>query len=155
MRQKETRKIHVICWLILVRAVWSFLALLAAGLVVASILKIQISQQIVGDGDASRVCRECIPHFPLPGKQAMIVEPVLPGYVIYLCILCVIFALIYLLIGGVIIWRKPEDWMALCAAFCMVLLSVSFCTQLPGERELWHALVSRMSYLGLASLFLF
>lgn len=103
------------------------------------------------------VCNKCNAHSstPAPTRTVLAVEPWFSGYVLYMCILCIIFALSYLIVAGVLIWRKPDDRMALFAAFSFVLLAVTFCSELTTPPTFWQIFVAHVTYLGIMGLFLF
>lgn len=155
MRQASIMKWQSRDWLILIRVVWCLVALLVVGLVVVSILAAATSAH---DGiHGIFVCNDCNRNASLvaPAKKGLPVDFWFDGYILYSCILCIIFALSYLVVAGVLIWRRSDDRMALLAAFTFVLLAIAFCSELPALPVFWQMIDARILYLGVTGLFLF
>lgn len=163
MGQTGTEKRRAGYWPALVRVIWSILALLAVGLVTYGVV---MAYAFLHALHTAPLCEHCVGRIdplverwkflPAAGRRpVLVVPPWLDGYVLYSSMLGVICALSYLSVGGVLVWRKPGDWMALFVAFFFVPLAVAFCPELPVQSSLWQPLVSQMMDLGLTCLFLF
>ncbi len=138
-------------WLILVRVTWCVLACLVLGLVIGSVVTASLSVHV------APICNRCnMRVLPPPSEGKVLIEQSLSSfYLLYVRILCVIFALSCFVVAGVLVWRKPDDWMALFAAFVFIFMAVTFCSELPGISAFLYELESHISYLGITGLFLF
>jgi signal transduction histidine kinase len=137
-------------WLIIVRVAWCVVALLALALVIGSALSAARSLYIL---HTISLCKKCAGRLPLGDRLAVLI-PWFGGYALYCLVLCMIFALSCFVIAGVLAWRKPDNRMAMFAAFFLTLVSVMFFSQLPVPLPLfWHTLDRHTMYLGLAGLF--
>ncbi len=137
-------------WLIIVRVAWCVVALLALALVIGSALSAARSLYIL---HTMSLCKKCASRLPLGDRPAVLI-PWFGGYALYCLVLCMIFALSCFVIAGVLAWRKPDNRMAMFAAFFLTLVSVMFFSQLPVPLPLfWHTFDRHTMYLGLAGLF--
>ena len=141
-------------WPIIARVAWCVVALLVLGLVIGSALSAVASLYILPLID---LCKKCAGRSPvLPGDRPAQVLSWFSGYSLYCLILCIVFALSCFVVAGVLAWRKPDNRMAMFAAFFLTLVSVMFFSQLPISLPLfWHTFDKHTMYLGLAGLFVF
>ncbi|HEY7413782.1 MAG TPA: hypothetical protein VH593_01205, partial [Ktedonobacteraceae bacterium] len=131
-------------WLIIVRVSWCVVALMVLGLVIASVLSVvEAPYTLHPVAHTVGLCEKCagsIPVQPVQGDQpAQAMIPLWYSvYALYCLILCVVFALSCFVVAGVLTWRKPDNRMAMFAAFFLALLAVMFCDQLPTLSSFWH-----------------
>ena len=131
-------------WLIIARAVWLALVVPSLGLFVVSLPEYyrQI-QEACGDITACNV------NAIIPGSEYAALDTVL----------LVIFAAIWFGIGFLIFWRRSDDWLALLAAFVLVMFYITFPGNPPYARAFaFPALalpLNLMIFLGQSSLGVF
>jgi signal transduction histidine kinase len=154
MRQVIAGKQQSSNWLIIVRVAWCVVALLVLGLVIGSTLSAAASLHTLSP---IGLCGKCSSRFPaVPGNRLEQLLSWLDGYSLYCLILCIIFALSCFVVAGVLVWRKPDNRMAMFAAFFLTLVSVMFFSQLPFSLPLfWRTFDRHTMYLGLTGLFVF
>src|SRR6266496_990807 len=102
-------------WLLLVRVVWVVIAVLALGLVIASIPGYFSFLHVLCTGTLA-TCRnngQITPYY-LRALQALGLS--LDSFATYLVALDIVFAVVYASIAAVIFWRKSDDRMAFFAS---------------------------------------
>jgi uncharacterized protein YacL len=111
-------------WLIVVRAVW--LVLVVPSLVLFMISLPAYDQQLQRVCVGRVVCNNLAGALPAKGLQALtssgfsVVE-----YAALLTIFFVIIAAIWCAVGFLIFWRRSDDWLALLAAFFLVMFNIT------------------------------
>ena len=116
----ETR-LHGV-WLVLARAVWVVIVLLALGLFVASIpIYFAYLHSLTTTPNSAG---PQLNHSEIQALHNLGLS--LDFYASYSVVINILLVLGYLVVGGVIFWRKSRDRMALFASFSLVLLSLAF-----------------------------
>jgi hypothetical protein len=110
-------------WLIIARVVWLALVVPSLGLFVASLpLYYQQLQEACVDATA------CALNGALPAQVLQLLPTIgfsVSGYAALVTILSVIIAAIWCGIGLLIFWRRSDDWLALLAAFVLVMYDIT------------------------------
>lgn len=112
-------------WLLLARAVWLIVALLAAGLFVAGIPPYFAELQSV----CTRGVEACSQNnFLTPAGARELRELGLSFgfYAAYNVALGVVFTLVWFMVGAAIFWRRPDEWMALLSSLMLVTFGSFF-----------------------------
>src|SRR6266566_1739156 len=111
-------------WLIIARTVWLVLAIASLGLFIASLL-VSYQQML-------RVCVDPVTctylrgALPARGLQALTSSGFsVSEYAAVVTIFFAITAAIWYAVGFLIFWRRSEDWLALLAAFFLVMFNVT------------------------------
>jgi len=147
-------------WLIIARAVWLALAIPSLGLCIASlIVSYQQMQTVCVD---SVTCNNLPQALPVQLLHALLTLGIsASGYAALLTILNVITAAIWYGVGFLIFWRRSDDWLALLAAFVLVMFNVTSLSNnnVPSALALASPILalplSVMNFLGLTSLYAF
>ena len=152
MKQPTVLKQRAVPWLLLTRIAWCIVASGVMALVITSLVIAITSSHLKPPGP--HACANCqllvIINAQTLGKLSW-----LNGTLYYMSVLCIIFALCHFMVAAVLVWRKSDDWLALFAAFTLVLLAITFCDRLPTLPPFWHRLDAYIMYSGLTGLFLF
>ena len=147
-------------WLIIARAVWLALVIPSLGLCIASlIVSYQQMQTVCVD---SVTCNNLPQALPVQVLHALLTLGIsASGYAALLTILNVITAAIWYGVGFIIFWRRSDDWLALLAAFVLVMFNVTSLSNnnVPSALALASPILalplSVMNFLGLTSLYVF
>ena len=143
-------------WLIIARAVWLALVVPSLGLFVISIPVYY--QQLQTACFIGTACGKLYGALPVKGLQTLsTIGFSVSGYAALFTIFFAITAAIWCAVGFLIFWRRSDDWLALLAAFFLVMSSN---TPSPGNPTFVLALAypvlslpfSLVSFLGLTSL---
>ena len=145
-------------WLIIARTVWLVLAIASLGLFIASLL-VSYQQML-------RVCVDPVTctylrgALPARGLQALTSS----GFSVseYAAVVTTFFAItaaIWYAAGFLIFWRRSDDWLALLAAFSLVMFNVTSLGSTASALALAYPVLalpfSLVSFLGLTSLLAF
>ena len=145
--------------LIIARAVWLALVVPTVGLFVISIPVYY--QQLQTACFIGTACGKLYGALPIKGLQTLSTTGFsVSGYAALFTIFFAIIAAIWCAVGFIIFWRRSDDWLALLAAFFLVMSST---TPSPGNPTFVLALAypvlalpfSLVSFLGLTSLLAF
>jgi hypothetical protein len=145
-------------WLILARAVWVVLVVPSLGLFVISL---PVYYQQLQKGCVDPVCNNIAGALPAKGLQSLsAIGFSSSGYAALFTIFFVIITAIWCAVGFLIFWRRSDDWLALLAAFFLVMFNI---TPSSGNPAYLLALASPVfalpfglvSFLGQTSLFAF
>jgi hypothetical protein len=146
-------------WLIVARAVWLVLVVPSLGLFVISLpVYYQQLQRACVD---PVICNNIAGALPAKGLQALsTIGFSVSGYAALFTIFFAIIAAIWCAVGFLIFWRRSDDWLALLAAFSLVMFNI---TTSSGNPAYLLALASPVfalpfglvSFLGQTSLFAF
>src|SRR6185312_908442 len=144
-------------WLMLARAVWLALVVLSLGVTVAGlpVYYSQLQTACIGPVRCSvlgALNAKAIQALPVLGFS-------MNGYATFATIFIIVIALIWSGVGFIIFWRRSDDWLALLAAFFLVMFNITY----PGTPAYALAIaypalmlpVTLMSILGQASLIFF
>src|SRR2546427_2687007 len=146
-------------WLIIARTVWLALVVPSLGLYVISLPVYY--QQLQTACFIGTACGKLFGALPAQGLQTLSTTGLsASGYAALFTIFSVIIAAIWCAVGFLIFWRRSDDWLALLAAFFLVMSST---TPSPGNPTFVLALAypvlalpfSLVSFLGLTSLLAF
>ena len=146
-------------WLIIARTVWLALVVPSLGLFVISLPTYY--QQLQTACFIGTACGKLFGALPAQGLQTLSTTGLsASGYAALFTIFSVIIAAIWCAVGFLIFWRRSDDWLALLAAFFLVMSST---TPSPGNPTFVLALAypvlslpfSLVSFLGLTSLLAF
>ena len=111
-------------WLIVARAVW--LALVVPSLVLFVISLPAYDQQLQRVCVGPVVCNNLAGALPAKGLQALTSSGFsVSEYAALLTIFFVIIAAIWCAVGFLIFWRRSDDWLALLAAFFLVMFNIT------------------------------
>jgi hypothetical protein len=146
-------------WLIVVRAAWVALVVPSLGLFVANLFAYY--QQL------QRVCASPPLMCNLPGALTAKELQALPtigfsikGYATLLTISLAIMVSLWCAVGFLLFWRKSDDWLALLAAFFLVMFSITPAGDNPGfvlvsTYPVLTLPISLVSFLGQVSIYMF
>jgi hypothetical protein len=111
-------------WLIMARVVWLALVIPSLGLVVVSL---PVYYQQLQRGCVGPVtCTNLAGALPAKGLQALTSSGFsVSEYAALLTVFFVIIAAIWSAVGLLIFWRRSDDWLALLAAFFLVMWSIT------------------------------
>ena len=110
-------------WLIIARVVWLVLVIPSLGLFLASLL-VSYQQML-------KVCVDpvtCNLSGALPAQMQQSLATIgfsVSGYAALLTIFFVLIAAIWYAVGFLIFWRRSDDWLALLAAFFLVMFNLT------------------------------
>ncbi len=142
-------------WLLLVRVVWVVIAVLALGLVIASIPGYFSFLHVLCTGTLA-TCRnngQMTPDY-LRAIQALGLS--LDSFAAYQVALVMVFAVVYAAIGAVLFWRRSNDRMALIASVSLVTFPAAFhASELATLPTVWWLPGQFVIFLGNISIFLF
>src|SRR6266480_3809126 len=111
-------------WLIVARAVWLVLAISSLGLFIANLLVSY--QQMLRVCVDPVTCTNLSGALPASGLQALASSGFsVSEYAAPLTIFFAITAAIWYAVGFLIFWRRSDDWLALLAAFSLVMFNVT------------------------------
>jgi signal transduction histidine kinase len=142
-------------WLLLARGVWGVTAVLALGLVIASIPGYFSLLHVVCTGTlaACKNSGQITPDY-LRGLQALGLS--LDSFATYQVALIMVFAIVYTTIGAVLFWRRSNDRMALIASVSLVTFPAAFhSSELAILPPVWWLPGQFVIFLGNISIFLF
>src|SRR5260370_6485801 len=144
--------------LIMARAVWLVLVVPSLGLFLANLFAYdqQLQRACVGPrlcGTPGALTAKQLQALPTIGLSAS-------GYAALLTISLAIIVSIWCVVGFLIFWRRSDDWLALLAAFFLVMFSITPAGNNPGFVLIFSypvlALpVSLVSFLGQVSIYVF
>jgi hypothetical protein len=122
-------------WLVLARTAWVALVILTVGIFITS-LPIYITQlQSVCVGEACA-------YMQISPQQAQALQGSgfsIGGYATYTAALVILSAVVCFGVGGVIFWRKSDDWMALLFALLFALCGTIFVSEtVEASHSLWR-----------------
>jgi hypothetical protein len=142
------------------RVLWLLLVIPSLGLCIASlIVSYQQMQTVCLDSVTCNHLPEALPVHLLHALLTLGISA--SGYAALLTILNVITAAIWYEIGFFIFWRRSDDWLALLAAFVLVMFNVTSLSNnnVPSALALASPILafplSVMNFLGLVSLYMF
>ena len=111
-------------WLIVARAVWLVVAIPSLGLFIASLLVSY--QQMLRVCVDPVTCTNLAGALPARGLQALTSSGFsVSEYAAVVTIFFAITAAIWYAVGFLIFWRRSDDWLALLAAFVLVMFNVT------------------------------
>src|SRR5260370_35289951 len=141
-------------WLIIARTVWLALVIPSLGLCIASLI---VSYQQMQTVCVDPVTCNLTGELPVQLLHALLTLGIsASGYAALLTILNVITAAIWYGVGFIIFWRRSDDWLALLAAFVLVMFNVTSLSNnnVPSALALASPILalplSVMNFLGLA-----
>ena len=142
-------------WLIIARAVWLVLAVPSLGLFVASL--------IVSYQQMQTVCVDPVMCNNLPGaltaQSLSTIGLSANGFAVLNTIFSVITAAIWYGVGLLIFWRRSDDWLALLAAFFLVMFNITnsanTASSLASAYPILALPLSIVNFLGQVSLLVF
>jgi len=146
-------------WLILARATWIILAAFAFVLLVVSLPQIpaffaHLQQPCIG-----KVCEQNNGQLSSSALQALAKFGISPVMYAIFAVATVAFipAVVWMLVGVILVWRKSDDWMALLASLLLIFWGVSFATGVGNfvpSSQIWQRSYSLLQTLAQALFFL-
>jgi hypothetical protein len=146
-------------WLIIARAVWLVLVVPSVGLFVVSLpVYYQQLQRVCVD---PVICNNIAGALPAKGLQSLTtIGFSVSGYAALFTIFFALYTAIWCAVGFLIFWRRSDDWLALLAAFFLVMYAL---TPLSGNPAYLLAFaypvfalpLSLLGFLGQISLYVF
>ena len=119
-------------WLIIARVVWLMLVIPSLGLFVISLPVYY--QQLQRACDNPVLCSNLAGALPARGLQALATNGFsVSGYAALFTIFYALIAAIWCAVGFLIFWRRSDDWLALLAAFFLVMSNITpsgYCSDL-------------------------
>ena len=119
-------------WLILARATWIILVAFAFVLLVVSLPQFpaffaHLQQPCIG-----KVCEQNNGQLSPSAQQTLAKFGISPLMYAIFAFATVVFipAVVWMLVGVILVWRKSDDWMALLASLLLIFWGVSFATGL-------------------------
>src|SRR6266516_1967219 len=122
-------------WLVLAWAAW---VILSGGTLLAFALSLPVYLTLL-----QTVCSGtgCIPGQPAPDSAATFhgLGLSVGSYVTFTLVLTLVSMLLTCMISGVLVWRKPKDWLALLVALMLIMLGPSYMFYpLELSHSAWH-----------------
>lgn len=144
-------------WLIVARAVWLILVVPSVGLFVASLI---VSYQQMQTVCVDPVTCNLSGAMPVQMQQSLAaIGFSVSGFAALVFIFSVITAAIWYAVGFLIFWRRSDDWLALLAAFFLVMFNITSSGNTASPLALAYPLLtlplSLVNFLGQVSLLAF
>ncbi len=142
-------------WLVFARVGWVVIALLALGLVSASVPRYFAFLHVLCT-DTAAACRNSGQITPADLRAFQALDLSLDFSATFQTVLYIVFTVVYAAIGIVIFWRKSDDRMALFASLTLVMFPAAFNTSaLATLPSVWLLLSQFVAFLGDIFMFLF
>lgn len=140
------------CWLIIARSIWVTLVILTLAIFVIFLPPYFAQLQTPCTGPICALVQPTAATVRALRQIGLSVS----AYATFTLVFTIVTASICFLVGGVIFWRKSDDWMALLAAFAEVSSGTLFVTYaLLESHSSWQALAIFSNVFGHAVFFLF
>src|SRR2546421_6516917 len=144
-------------WLIIARTVWLALVVPSLGLFIVSLLVAYKQMQTVC---VDPVTCNLSGAFPPQVQQALpTIGLSLSGFAALVTIFAAVIAAIWYGVGFLIFWRRSDDWLALLAAFFLVMFNITNSVNTPSALALAYPILalplSLWNFLGQVSLLVF
>ena len=146
-------------WLIMARAVWVVLVVPSLGLFVVSLPAYY--QQLLRACDNPVTCSYIAGTLTTQGLRALASSGFsVSGYAALLTIFNALVAAIWCVVGFFLFWRRSDDWLALLAAFLLVMSGItapagSLINALAVASPVFALPLSLVNFLGYVSIFVF
>jgi hypothetical protein len=146
-------------WLILARATWILLVAFAFVLLCVSIPQLPAFFTYLQQSCIGNMCANAQGQLSSSALQSLArfgISPLM--YAIFaITTVSIIPALVWMLVGVILVWRKSDDWMALLASLLLIFWGVSFATGLGSSvpsTQIWQLSYSLLQTLTQAMFFL-
>ncbi|HEX6482474.1 MAG TPA: hypothetical protein VF043_26830 [Ktedonobacteraceae bacterium] len=146
-------------WLILARATWILLVAFAFVVLVVSLPQLPATFAHLQQPCIGLACTDSKGQLSPSALQALArfgISPLLYAIFSLACV-AILPAVVWILVGIILVWRKSDDWMVLLASFLLIDWGVSFATGVGTfvpSTQIWQGSYSLLQTLAQAMLFL-